>query len=137
MPARCRPAWAIPADCRSEGHEPGGSIAYHESGVGYLQIYCGWLILGQALSDREIFGCDLMFSLSCWHSYRNGKNRAYNAKRQTERRLFTVSFLHFVLANRHRPERFQRIQAMPNRINPVRVRHGLIAGDLVPTSAVN
>ena len=25
-----------PADCRSEGHEPGGSIAYHESGVGYL-----------------------------------------------------------------------------------------------------
>ena len=24
------------ADCRSEGHEPGGSIAYHESGVGYL-----------------------------------------------------------------------------------------------------
>mgnify|MGYP000936842609 CR=1 FL=1 len=47
--------------------------------------------------------------------------------RQAKRRLFTVSFLHFVLAN-HRIERFQRIRKRADRINQSECG-GLIAGD--------
>ena len=47
--------------------------------------------------------------------------------RQPQRRLFTVSFLRFVLAN-HRIERFQRIRKRADLINQSECG-GLIAGD--------
>lgn len=45
-----------------------------------ISVIAGWLILGQALSGREIFGCVLMFGAIVLAQLRNGKNRAYNAK---------------------------------------------------------
>ena len=60
MPELCPVRCVHPADRRSEKYEQtvASLILSLES---CISVIAGWLILGQNLSSREIFGCVLMF----------------------------------------------------------------------------